>query len=156
MSGLEMSTDYRFAVGAYDIPLSLKYTWTNEAEFRNAFDSGFDPWGDVKVSDALPYIPEHQLRLSAGFTHERYSMNLAANYVGRMRTKAGQGAYEPQETVDSHVVWDAIATWNLTESLSTYFKVDNLFDETYIAARRPAGVRPGLPRTAYVGLTFRL
>ena len=73
-----------------------------------------------------------------------------------MRTKAGQGAYERQETIDSHIVWDAIATWNFTESLSTYVKVDNLLDETYIASRRPSGVRPGLPRTAYVGLTFRL
>jgi Fe(3+) dicitrate transport protein len=82
--------------------------------------------------------------------------SLAANYIGKMRTKAGQGAYDPETSINSHIVWDAIATWDLTESLSTYVKVDNLFDETYIAARRPAGVRPGLPRTAYVGLTFRM
>ena len=110
----------------------------------------------MTVGDALPYIPEHQLRLSAGITHERYRLNIAANYVGKMRTKAGQGAYEPQETINSHIVWDAIAMWNLTDSISTYIKVDNLMDETYIAARRPAGVRPGLPRAAYIGLTFRL
>jgi Fe(3+) dicitrate transport protein len=35
-------------------------------------------------------------------------------------------------------------------------KVDNLFDEVYIASRRPSGVRPGLERTAYIGLTFNL
>jgi len=156
VSGLELSTDYSFGVGSFDIPLSLQYTWTNEAEFENAFDSGFGPWGEVEVGDALPYIPEHQLRVSAGLSNERFRVNLAANYVGKMRTKAGQGAYDLQETVQSHVVWDAIATWNFTESLSTYIKVDNLFDDTYIAARRPAGVRPGLPRTAYIGLTFSL
>lgn len=156
VSGLELSTDYSFGVGSFDLPVGLKYTWTNEAEFKNAFDSGFDPWGQVAVGDALPYIPEHQFRLSAGIANERFRTTLAANYVGKMRTKAGQGAFDPQETIESHVVWDAIATWNFTESLSTYVKVDNLFDETYIAARRPAGVRPGLPRTAYVGLTFRL
>ena len=49
-----------------------------------------------------------------------------------------------------------VAAWQLTPQLSTYVKVDNLFDETYIAARRPAGVRPGLPRPAYLGLTYRL
>jgi Fe(3+) dicitrate transport protein len=49
-----------------------------------------------------------------------------------------------------------VAAWQFTSQLSTYVKVDNLFDETYIAARRPAGVRPGLPRTAYLGLTYRL
>ena len=45
---------------------------------------------------------------------------------------------------------------NFTTQLSTYIKVDNLLDETYMAARRPAGVRPGLPRTAYLGFTYRL
>jgi Fe(3+) dicitrate transport protein len=156
VSGLEMSTDYSFGFGGFDVPVGLKYTWTTEAEFKNAFDSGFDPWGEVEVGDALPYIPEHQWRLSAGLQNDRFRVNMAANYVGKMRTKAGQGEYEPQETVDSHIVWDAIATWSFTESLSTYIKVDNLFDETYVASRRPSGVRPGLPRTAYVGITFRL
>ena len=156
VSGLELSTDYSFGVGSFDIPVGLNYTWTNEAEFRNAFDSGFGPWGQVEVGDALPYIPEHQFRASAGLTNERFRVNIAANYVGKMRTKAGQGAYDPQESLRSHVVWDTIATWNFTESLSTYIKIDNLFDEVYRAARRPAGSRPGLPRTAYIGLTFRL
>jgi len=156
VSGLELSTDYSFGVGSSELPVGFKYTWTNEAEFKNAFDSGFDPWGQVEIGDALPYIPEHQLRLSAGIANERFRTTLAASYVGKMRTNAGQGAFDPQETIESHVVWDAIATWKLTESLSTYVKVDNLFDENYIAARRPAGVRPGLPRTAYIGLTFRL
>ncbi len=156
VSGIEMSTDYSFGVGSFELPIGFRYTWTNKAEFENAFDSSFDPWGEVEIGDALPYIPEHQLRLSAGIAGERFRTTLAANYVGKMRTKAGQGAYEPQETIESHVVWDAIATWDFTESLSAYVKIDNLFDDVYIAARRPAGVRPGLPRTAYVGLTFRL
>lgn len=156
VSGLEMSADYSFGFGGFDVPVGLRYTWTTEAEFKTAFDSGFDPWGEVEVGDALPYIPEHQWRLSAGMQNERFRVSMAANYVSKMRTKAGQGEYEPQETVDSHVVWDAIATWNFTQRLSTYVKVDNLFDETYVASRRPSGVRPGLPRTAYIGLTFRL
>jgi Fe(3+) dicitrate transport protein len=54
------------------------------------------------------------------------------------------------------MVWDLMAAWQFTPRLSTYIKVDNFMDESYIAARRPAGVRPGLPRTAYLGLTYRL
>jgi Fe(3+) dicitrate transport protein len=110
----------------------------------------------VQVGDELPYIPEHLLRVSAGLGNDTWVTNLAANYVGRMRTVAGQGAYLPEESIDSHVVWDVLARWHFTDTLSTYVKVDNLFDETYVAARRPAGVRPGLDRTAYVGLSFRL
>jgi len=32
--------------------------------------------------------------------------------------------------------------------------VRNLGDVTYVAARRPAGLRPGLPRTALVGIEW--
>jgi len=156
VSGLELSADYVARAGNIDIPLGIRYTWTNEAEFNNAFDSGFGPWGDVQVGDELPYIPEQQLRATASLVAEQWRVNVAANYVGKMRTTAGQGAFEPQQSVASHVVWDVVASWTFTPSLSTYIKVDNLLDETYIAARRPAGVRPGLPRTAYLGLTYRL
>ena len=70
---------------------------------------------------------------------------LAAQEIGggrffghRRRSVAGVFAMEPE----------------FTEHFSAYVKVENLFDETYIAARRPAGVRPGLPRTAYIGFTY--
>jgi Fe(3+) dicitrate transport protein len=156
VSGLELSTGYNISNDRFTFPFSLKYTWTTEAEFGSAFDSEFGPWGEVEVGDELPYIPEHQLRLAAGLQHERFNVNLAANFIGKMRTKAGQGAYLPGETIDSHVVMDFMAAFSLTQNLATYVKVDNLLDETYIAARRPAGVRPGLPRTAYLGITYRL
>jgi Fe(3+) dicitrate transport protein len=156
VQGFEFSASSVLSWGDIAIPASVQYTWTTEAEFRNAFDSGFDPWGDVEVGDELPYLPEHQFRATAGLTGDMWGMNVAANYVGRMRSVATQGPFDPDSSIDSHVVWDLMARWNWSDSLSTYFKVDNLFDETYIASRRPAGVRPGLERTAYVGLTFRL
>ena len=49
-----------------------------------------------------------------------------------------------------------VASWRFTESISSYVKIDNLVDETYVAARRPAGLRPGLERSAYIGLTLTL
>ena len=159
VQGIEVTAGYGWTnLGGrgFDLPLSLQYTWTTEAEFSNAFESDFEPWGDVQVGDELPYVPEHQLRASAGLENQTWGINLAANYVGKMRTVAGQGPYLDRETVDSHVVWDLLARWHFTDSLSSYVKVDNLFDETYVAARRPAGVRPGLERTAYVGLSFSL
>ena len=156
VSGLELSTGYAPSNDRFTFPFSLKYTWTTEAEFKSAFDSNFGPWGEVEVGDELPYIPEHQMRITAGLEHERFNVNLAANFIGKMRTKAGQGAYLPGESIDSHTVVDFVASFSLTENLATYVKIDNLLDATYIAARRPAGVRPGLPRTAYLGITYRL
>jgi len=156
VAGLELSADYRWSIGTFSMPFGLQYTWTTEAEFENAFDSNFDPWGNVEVGDELPYIPEHQLRASTGLDSEKWRVNLAANYIGKLRSKAGQGSFDSADSVSSRVVWDLLAAWQFAPKFSTYIKVDNLLDESYIAARRPAGVRPGLPRTAYLGLIFRL
>ena len=156
VKGLELSAAYEWGAGQVRIPVDVEYTWTHEAEFQSAFESGFDPWGTVEAGGELPYVPEHQLRASAGVVNPPWRFNLAANYIGTLRTRAGQGAFEPSESIDSHVVWDLVAAWSFTPKLSTYVKVDNLFDKTYVAARRPAGVRPGLPRTLYLGLTYRL
>ena len=156
VQGIELSGAISAEAGSLTVPMTLQYTWTAEAEFRNAFESNFDPWGDVEVGDQLPYIPEHQLRASAGLQGSSWDVNVAAAYIGRMRAVAGQGAFEPSETIDSHVIWDFIARWNFNDNIATYLKVDNLFDEVYVAARRPAGVRPGLERTAYLGVTFQL
>ncbi|NOX69221.1 MAG: TonB-dependent receptor [Gammaproteobacteria bacterium] len=159
VQGLELNSDYTFTDlgnGRFDLPLKLQYTWTSQAQFDNAFDSNFQPWGNVDIGDQLPYIPEHQLRVSTAIEHERFGLSLSANYVGKMRTVAGQGPYIAAESIDSRVVWDMLARWHFTESLSTYIKVDNLFDDVYVAARRPAGLRPGLDRTAYIGLSYRL
>ena len=85
-----------------------------------------------------------------------WGLDLSAAYVGKMRATAGQGPFEPADTIDSYVVWDLMGRWRWSDAVTTYVKVDNLFDEVYIAARRPAGVRPGLERTAYVGVTLTL
>ena len=57
VSGLELGTGNEWQLGQVTIPFSLEYTWTTEAEFKSAFESNFDPWGDVEVGDELPYMP---------------------------------------------------------------------------------------------------
>ena len=41
----------------------MSYTFT-QAEFTQAFESEFDPWGAVEVGDALPYLAPHQFNVS--------------------------------------------------------------------------------------------
>ena len=99
VQGFELSGSITGRAAGLDMPLSVQYTWTTEAEFGSAFDSNFDPWGDVEIGDELPYIPEHQLRATAGLEGDAWGMNLSAAYIGRMRATAGQGAFDPADTI---------------------------------------------------------
>jgi len=159
VQGLELSADYNFigfTNNKIDLPVSLRYTWTTDAKFKNAFDSSFDPWGNVRVGDALPYIPEHQLSAIIGIHSKDWTLNFSNSYISKMRSIASQGVFNPKETIDAHFVWDMLASWQITSSIRAYLKVNNLFDKTYIAARRPAGIRPGLGRTTYLGITLKI
>ncbi|MDQ3494205.1 MAG: TonB-dependent receptor [Pseudomonadota bacterium] len=134
-------------------PLRAAYTWTR-TEFRNSFSSGFEEWGEVVSGDALPYLPQQLLWVSAGAEGERWSADVSAAYVGEMREVAGQGRIPRNERIDSALVLDLAARWRIAGNLELLGKVENLLDETYLAARRPSGARPGRPRTALVGLQY--
>ena len=151
VSGLEASLGYDFNEGgAVSVPFSLAYTYTN-AEFRNAFVSSFEEWGTVAVGDRLPYLPEHLVHAELGLAGERWRMGLAANYLDDMRTEAGTG---PGERTDSALVWDLTGGYQLNDRVELYARIENLSDETYVVARRPAGARPGQPRSAFLGVRF--
>ncbi len=57
---------------------------------------------------------------------------------------------------DAHLVLDLSAGFQLHPRWRLALQARNLSDETYVAARRPTGARPGLPRTWMVGLTWDL
>lgn len=153
--GLELSLNYDFSSrmtsNDIGIPFRLAYTFT-DAEFQNTFESDFGPWSDVKKGDNLPYIPKHQLFASVGLDGQRFGVNLGAKYSSKTRTKAGQGDFIDELGTDSHLVLDVSANFALTNSNKIFATVRNLFDEEYVAARRPAGARPGRPRTFLVGI----
>lgn len=155
MLGLELSGRYELALErGLRLPVQLAYTYTS-AEFRTSFASGFEEWGNVAVGDELPYLPEHQAQLLVGLAAERWGVNLAASYADAMRVKAGQGATSPTGATDSHWVMDLAADWTLTDNLRLLARVENVLDEVYVTAWRPAGARPGRPRTALIGINAR-
>jgi Fe(3+) dicitrate transport protein len=152
VSGLEASVSYDFGDGgAIAVPASVAYTYTR-AEFRDSFSSSFEEWGNVTAGDRLPYLPEHLLNAQIGVAGERWRVNLAANYLDRMRSVAGSGAIPVGQGTDSAVVWDLSAALRVHDQVELYARVENLTDQTYLVARRPAGARPGQPRSAFAGL----
>ena len=153
--GLEAGLRYDFGKAhnaGLSIPLDLTYTYTT-GEFQNSFESDFDPWGDVVVGDELPYLPEHQASLGLGLVHSSWSAFTNLVYVGAMRTVAGQGSIPQNESTDAHLLVDLSANYHVRSNLKLYLQVRNLTDKEYVAARRPAGARPGISRTAFGGIS---
>jgi Fe(3+) dicitrate transport protein len=131
--------------------LRITYTFTH-AEFRNAFESEFGPWGAVSRGDDLPYVPKHQFYVGLGFEYARLALDLGSKYSGSMRTEAGAGGLRALAKTDSHFILDGSAEFRLAGKTRIFVGIRNLTNKTYIAARRPAGVRPGLPRTFVSGI----
>ena len=140
----------------FSIPLSFAYTGTS-AVFDNTFESDYQPWGSVQKGDSIPYIPSSQFHASLAFGRARWRLRADTTYVGRMRTQAGQGPIDPFQATDSYLTLALTGEYDFRQerSHSTLFvSVRNLTDEKYIVARRPAGARPGLPRTLMAGIRF--
>lgn len=136
------------------IPLSASFTWT-EGEFRSSFASGFSEWGTVTAGDDLPYVPEHQLALRAGLAGARWRLDLAANFVSAARARAGSGPIALSERVDSRTLVDLSGDFEVSPGLNLFASVQNLTGEVCNVALRPAGWRPGAPRTLLAGLRLR-
>jgi Fe(3+) dicitrate transport protein len=69
-----------------------------------------------------------------------------------MRTVAGQGPIPDGEGTDAFGVWSALLRYAVSPWAQVQVGVENLADATYVVARRPAGARPGLPRTLMAGI----
>ena len=153
VAGVEASLDYDFAWaarGATRVPFRLAYTFTR-ASFRSGFDSDYDAWGTVEVGDRLPYLPEQQLSGSIGYDHPAWSLSISMNASGAMRTQAGSGPIPVGQGTDANVVFNASGEIPVSGRGRLFAGLQNLTNRVHSVARRPAGLRPGLPRTLVLG-----
>ncbi len=144
-----------FNQSAFTIPFNVNYTFTN-ATFQTDFKSNFSPWGNVNKGDEIPFIPRHQLNAGLGFGNGAYSFNLNSVFSPQMRTVAGSGTIIRNQSTDSYFLLDASSDYQVTSNLNVFVNLRNILDQTYIVSDRPAGVRPGLPRTLMGGLRLSL
>lgn len=153
--GLELGFSHEIEAGARTkIPLRLTYTHT-QAEFRSSFTTSFADWApEVVAGDHLPYLPEHQLFAEIGVTRDRWSLFLSADGVDEMRTQAGSGPVEEPFRIEGHWVLDVSGSIRFGDRYRVGLQVRNIADEVYVVARRPYGLRPGLPRTALASLSL--
>ena len=88
--------------------------------------------------------------------NRRWSVFVNASYSDEMRTTAGQGPIRAAKSIEDRLTVDLSANLYLFDRYRVYLQLRNLLDETYVAARRPYGLRPGLPRTFLIGLDIDL
>lgn len=106
----------------------------------------------------LPYAPENLLVLELGLDHPSgFNVQLDGVYVDEQFTDNFETiAPLPNGRtglVPAYSVWNLATSYRLPVSgLTVFGTVKNLFDETYIASRRPQGIKPGLPRLLGVGV----
>ena len=156
VSGVEVLMNYNLLSqnSKFSMPLTFGYTLTH-TEFLNSFGSDDELWGEVSKGDALPYIPKHQFNVMLSLEHNKYELNLSGRYNGEFRTKAGSGTIPNEELVASNFIIDFSVKYHLAKYLSLTSNIINMLDETYAVSRVPAGLRPGHPFGANLGLEFR-
>jgi Fe(3+) dicitrate transport protein len=155
VEGVEASVAYNakdiLSIADYNIPLSATYT-ALDAEFKNSFASSFGEWGNVVAGDNLPYVPKNQIYFSAGIDNEKFSFTSSLKYTDKSRSKAGSGIIAENDFIQSNWTVDLAAEYKINKNLALYTNVMNLFDYEYVAARRPAGLRPGMPFAIMFGV----
>ncbi|MFM9946108.1 MAG: TonB-dependent receptor domain-containing protein [Bacteroidia bacterium] len=135
----------------FNLPLSIVYTYT-DAVFKNAFISTFEDWGKVAAGDQFPYMAHNQFTFILGLEYKKFSINMSGRYMDEMRTSPGQGDIPNNGKTDSYLVIDANASYVMHKNVSLFVSCNNLTNEVYVVARRPSGLRPGMPRVFNIGL----
>ena len=112
---------------------------------------------DVHGND-LPYAPRRRAHVAATFEHPAgLTARFDASFVGdqfgdNFETVAGS-ADGRTGLIPAHRILNASARWRLprVHAMALTASVRNLTGATYIASRRPEGIKPGLPRLWMVG-----
>lgn len=148
--GVEAAVDHVFAFEPLEVPVSVSYTLT-ESEFLETFRSEDPIFGNVRAGDEMPYVPRHQGRGSVALEHSSFGGYVAGTLISAMREQPGRGPGGLR--TDRQLTFDVGAHYRLDHPSATriYLQVRNLFDERFIASRRPFGARPNAPRFIHVG-----
>jgi Fe(3+) dicitrate transport protein len=150
VAGAEARAAVTPRAGQWQFPASLTYTYS-WSSFRSAFRSSNPEWGDIEIGDRLPYLPEHQLAVTAGVRRGVWELAAATRFTSAMRDVAGQGEVAPEDRTEGVHVVDLAGSVELPRWGKLYLTVDNLLDSASIVSRRPFGARPGVPRLVVVG-----
>ena len=136
--------------GRIQMPLELSWTSTN-SEFQESFD-GF--WGEVSKGDELPYLPDTMIAVNLGLNVDKLSANISMKKTSEMRTVAGSGRIAESNATDELTIIDLGLRYALQDNIRLSVGINNFMDDDGIAARRPYGARPTMPRSFSLGVDY--
>jgi len=153
--GFEAFGTYDLPLGPVTMPLTAAYTYTR-TEFLRSFQSSDPIFSMVRKGDEMPYVPRHQLNLTAGLDTRYFGVHAALTYVSATREQPGRGSLDEVVATDDLLNVDVGAEVPFLSRLRLYANVRNLFDQAAIVSRRPYGARPNAPRWVQVGIKGNL
>jgi Fe(3+) dicitrate transport protein len=153
VKGIEFLINYQVLKeeSKFKLPITFGYTLT-DTEFVNEFASSDGAWGTIEKGDEIPYISKHQFNASIALEHAKFELIVGVRYSGEFRTVAGQGSIPNKNSVPSNTVVDFGSKYKFNKHFSVTGNINNLFDTTYLVSRVPAGLRPGMPFSASIGI----
>lgn len=139
----------------YGIPMYLSATWTS-AELKSAVAAGGDGLYDGGVDGSeIPYVPEWQIASGVGVAFDKWGANLDVTYrsasYGTADNISAPVTNQLQGKIDSVLLFDLSAYYQLSENMKLVGGIQNLTDEEYISSRMPLGARAGAPRQLFCG-----
>lgn len=155
--GLEFQISYDLLPSnkTFSLPLNLAYTYTN-AKFTSDFDANFEEWGAVESGYELPYIAKNQLAAGIELKHKIFSFNYNSKYQNAIRTAPGSGDIAVNEKINGFFISDVAFNLFLNDWTTFSLSVTNVFGAEYEVARRPIGLRPGMPTAFKIGVNVNL
>ncbi|NQZ55879.1 MAG: TonB-dependent receptor [Lentisphaeraceae bacterium] len=100
----------------------------------------------------MPYIPEWQAAIGTGIHFDKCGIDINASFVGETFTTGGN---TDDNKLDSHLVVDMSAYYQINKNIKLVANVHNLLDEVYEAAQHPDYIRAGKPLSATVGFEVK-
>ncbi len=136
--------------GAFKVPLRVVYTYTHGEFLTDSVTTGY--WGLIREGDLMPELAHHTWLIGVGAGYGPVDFDAAATYTGTMRNNPGQGEIAADQKLGGYTLVDLTANYRINRNLRVVAAAKNLFDEVGLASRKPAGLRPTMPRLLSAGI----
>ncbi len=120
IKGFEFYIDYNSKLSLLKNP--FEYFFNVSYTYLNARDLSAN-----RKDDYLPYKPEHNFNFTTNFNYSGFDLNLNGRYLSRIQEVLFYKYEEPQ----AYFLFNIKLSKNLTDKISCFIAVNNLFDESY-------------------------